>query len=229
MHLKQIIQLLLYYNNIFPSWKQEKQLSIFNLYRGIIYNIKINSELTNYNILKLLCDITGEKLRNLLFVYDLETTGLDTYSCDIIERHFYEYNLHFVLSSGIINIGKNIPEFITQLTGINNKMIKTGDTFSNFNKEIKELMSYSIEPKFIAHNGTNFDHKILMLRGVFNNIKSNQLLDSRYIIRMMIDSEDTNLKSVYDSIIVDKVIENYHRAKADVMMLHQILKKINFK
>ena len=229
------IQVLLYYNNLFPSWKEKKNLSILNFYQGKEYILKIDDNLTNYDILKLLCDITGEKMKNLCFLYDLETTDLFTHSCKVIERYFYEYNLNFVLSSGVINIHEPINPFITYLTGITNEMIYNGDSFDKFKEEIDELFKYSIDSKFIAHNGNLFDHKILtenQFAGcILKNVKKSDLLDSRWIIRMLTDNDKTKIEEVYNKIIPheEKSIFNWHRAKTDVDGLYAILKKLNFK
>ena len=72
------------------------------------------------------------------------------------------------------------------LTGINNKMVKKGDNKKIFIKEIKEIFDYCSNPKFIAHNGSTFDHKILFGRLPNFLNSSDQLLDSKYIIRMLL-------------------------------------------
>ena len=95
IHIKQILQLLLYYNNLFPDWKQTKKLKIFNFYQSRVYTINIDPALNHYKLLKILCRIINEKMKNCLFVYDLETTSLDVDNCQIIERYFKEYNLNF--------------------------------------------------------------------------------------------------------------------------------------
>ena len=123
----------------------------------------------------------------------METDSLDTESYNIIERYFLEYNLNFVLSGGVININKCIPPFISELTEITNNMVNNGDKFEIFRNEINELLGISIEPKFMAHNGGIFDHRIMIRHNLFNNIKKQNLLDSRYIIRMLMDSKDNNL------------------------------------
>lgn len=229
--LKQVIQVLLYYNNYFPSWTQDKELYILNLKLGIKYRININKSVTNYSILKELCFITKDKLRNLLFIYDLETDGLDFNTCNIIERYFLEYNLNFVLSQGVLNIKKKVPHFITELTGITNTMIDNGDTINDFENDINDLLKISINPSFMAHNGSMFDHKIMFRYNLFNGIKKQNLLDSRYIIRMLMDSKDNNLGYIFKTFLSDKYdinIKNLHRADTDVFVLKLILKNLMY-
>ena len=99
-----------------------------------------------------------------------------------------------------------------------------------FKNELQELFKYSYKPKFYdTLNGNSFDHKFMIDKGIFKNINKDQLLDSRYIIRILINSDDINLKNLYDKLIENKTIKNYKIAEADVMMLYQILKKLNYK
>ena len=228
IHIKQIIQILLYYNNLFPDWSVSKKLKIFNFFQSRVYTINIDSSLTNYDLLKILCELTKQKMVNCLFVYDLETTSLDTNTCQIIERYFKEYNLNFIASNGIININNKISTEIEMLTGINNQMIQNGDRESKFRTEIDNIFKYCYQPKFIAHNGNMFDHKILLNQNIFKNIYKNQLLDSKNIIRLMFNSDNYKLQNLYFKIVKNQKIKNYHRAEVDVEMLIAILKEIKY-
>ena len=228
LHFKQVLQILFYYNNLFPDWSKPKKLKIFNFYQSRIYEFEINKEITNYQILKILSEITNEKLKNCIFVYDLETTSLDVSQCLIIERYFKEYNLNFVASKGIINIKTKIEPFIETLTGITNKMITKGENPNIFHNEIKDIFNYCESPKFIAHNGSNFDHKIMLNKKLFKNIYKNQLLDSRYIIRLLYDCDNSKLEYLYQNIVTNCSIKEKHRAEADVEMLISILKELKY-
>ena len=127
--------------------KQTKKLKIFNFYQSRVYTINIDPALNHYKLLKILCRIINEKMKNCLFVYDLETTSLDVDNCQIIERYFKEYNLNFIASCGVININTLIPNFIEELTGISNNMIMNGQQSSVFRKEIDEIFEYCDQPK----------------------------------------------------------------------------------
>ena len=228
-HIKQALQLLFYYNNLVPAWDEEYELLIYNLYTGTIHQINIDKNLTNFQFLKLLSENTQTKLNNMLFCYDLETTGLDVMSLEITERYFEEYNLKFSPSKGFVKIKGKIPMEITAITGITNKMVKKGDSLNKFLGEIKELFDYCDHPKFMAHNGSVFDHKVLFPKLPRCLHSKDQLLDSRYIIRMLskTDTLKLSLSDTYKE-VVKKEINNAHRAKDDVDMMVEILKKLNY-
>ena len=228
-HIKQALQLLFYYNNINPTWDEDYKLSIYNFYTGKIYHIKFEKKINNYTFLKLLSNITHTKLSKMLFCYDLETTGLNINNLQITERYFEEYNLKFSPSNGFVKIIGKVPLEIIKITGITDSMVKTGDSLDKFLGEIKDLFNYCDCPKFMAHNGNVFDHKILFSKLLKCINSKDQLLDSRYIIRM-ISKNDTlklSLSDTYKAIVKKKVI-NCHRAKDDVDMMIQILKKLKY-
>ena len=91
-----------------------------------------------------------------------------------------------------------------------------------------KYLNIVINQKFIAHNGNTFDHRIMINQRLFNNVYKNQLLDSKNIIRLMINTDNLQLKSLYLKIVPDPDIEGYHRAEADVEMLIAILKMLDF-
>jgi hypothetical protein len=55
------------------------------------------------DVLLVLSEVTGLKLRNRVFVYDLETQGLEKYSHEIVQRHVVDYSTRSVVSTGFLN------------------------------------------------------------------------------------------------------------------------------
>jgi thymidine kinase len=239
-----IIQLLLYYNNLYPNWQsiQPKKLELWNLYDGIKYVITIDKNLNNYTILKFLCDILNIKMKNNVFAYDLETTGLIehshgiTFFPDIIERHFQELYLDYVPSSGLIKPPFPLSKLVENITGIKNSELNKlasqdliDKDLSRFKNEIDEIYKYCDRPIFIAHNGNSFDHKILMQKNIIDTSKC-RTMDSKMIIRLFyndgIDLFNKKLEFIYNT-VVGKEITGAHRASVDVQMMIEIFHKLN--
>ena len=226
--IKHIIQVLLYYNNLHPDWKKEKKLEIWNLQQGKKYKIDLNGDFTNYDIMKIICDVTNKKMERNLFVYDLETTGLDTRCCKIIDRYFEEYNLGFVASEGLIKIDERIPSDVVELTGITNKMIREeGVSERVFRKEIEEIFKYCKDPQFMAHRGNGFDHLVMYNYKLF---PKKEYLDSNSIINLHTREKVSKLKlsDTYKVIMGKENEYGAHRAKPDVKMVIDILRKIGY-
>jgi len=224
-----IYQLLLYYNNMYPKWDKKIRLEIWNLYLGKKYIITIDNKYKNYMLNEYLCDTFDIKMKNKIYIYDLETTGLDTYFCDIIERHLVDLDDNNAMSSGLINPHKQLPPIITEITGI------TDDDFNNsddnieiFKKDIDRIFKLCDMPIFIAHNGNRFDHDILVYKNIINKYNCT-LLDSREIISVSHNEPNLynkKLGEIYE-IIMGYKKENIHRAKEDTDMIIDIFKKIN--
>ena len=224
---KYIYQLLMYYNNIYPKHNKPIKLEIWNLYLGERMCIFVDP-LDNYKLCKLICKSSKIKMHSLIFIYDLETTGLNTKSCQIIERHFQEYNLGFVPSTGLINCNAIVNKVVSELTGITTKMLLNGDKLSVFKKEMASLFKHCDTPKFIAHNGNAFDHPIMKRYKIFSY--DTLCDDSKTLIRMLYNDQDIlkkTLSKIYE-IIVGPVPYRAHHADADVKMVIDILKKLNY-
>ena len=87
---------------------------------------------------------------------DFETTGLDSESDKIIEVAAVRFEGGEVSDSfsSLVNPGRSIPEFIVNLTGINDDMVAN----SRSEKEVvPKLASFIGDDPIVAHN-INFDY-----------------------------------------------------------------------
>jgi hypothetical protein len=231
LNLKHILQLILYNHLYDPSLKKNIQLELWNFHLGKKYIIQINRQ--NLDILKLLKILSkgiNKKLQNMIFFYDLETTGL-TYTgkkVDIIERYFQEMTTGIIPSAGLLKPidVPFIPFEISNLTGITKEMVdQNGDHIQKFRNEMDIITSLCHKPIFIAHNGNSFDHKLLISKNILDEYKC-RFLDSKMIIRLFLNHTITakSLSAIFNHLF--NFIPNAHRAEADVKMLIAIFKKL---
>ena len=61
-----------------------RKMSVFNIFSGIQYNITVDTTIPTIEVLLLLAEITKLQLKNRVFIYDLETQGLDKYRDEIL-------------------------------------------------------------------------------------------------------------------------------------------------
>ena len=89
-------------------------------------------------------------------IVDIETTGGAYATSRITEIAVVRHDGHTVIDSfqTLINPQCWIPGFITQLTGINNQMVKDAPTFEEIAPEISRITRHAT---FVAHNVT-FDY-----------------------------------------------------------------------
>ena len=173
INLKYIMQVFMYYNNVFPDWRCKPDLEIWNLFRGEKYKIEFNLDAMNpFSIMKVLCKALKVKMKNSVFLYDLESYCYqmgrkidknnyyseikENYRIDIINRHFQEYNLNYIVSTGNIKpksindpiVKKYIkPEIILQSN--------LGEEYNCFVDEVREIINYCEKPIFISYNSNN--------------------------------------------------------------------------
>jgi len=231
LNIKNILQIILYQHIVDPKFEKEYQLELWNFHLGNKYIIKIDkSQLNIYQLLKILSKSINKKLENMIFMYDLETTGLlySNKKIDIIDRHFEEYTTSIIVSTGLLKPVDVpfIPFEITKLTGITKENVfESGCNFSQFKSEIEEVLTYCNMPIFIAHNGNCFDHKLLISKNIITNFNC-KLLDSRIIIKLFLNDDVANksLLDIFQYLFMFSPVA--HRANSDVKMLISIFRKL---
>lgn len=87
----------------------------------------------------------------LYSIIDIETTGQSVQNGKITEIAIYTHNGQQITQSfaSLVNPECYIPDYITRLTGINNKMVEHAPKFYEIAKTIVELTAGNI---FVAHN-----------------------------------------------------------------------------
>lgn len=92
-------------------------------------------------------------------IIDIETTGNQYKFGKITEIAIYQHNGQEITDSfsTLINPEMDIPFFITELTGINNDMVKDAPKFYEVAKTIVEM---TLGRTFVAHN-VQFDYKFI--------------------------------------------------------------------
>ena len=223
---KHILQIILYQHIINPNFDKNYELELWNFHLGNIYKIKLKKEdIDIFKLLKLLSKAINKKLENMIFFYNLITSG-ETYAhkkIDIIDRHFEEYSLNIVPSSGLLkpfNV-PFIPFEVQKSTGITKEMVyETGDDLTKFKKEIEEILDCCFMPIFITHNMNYFDHKL------FSQNKC-KLIDSKNVIRLFLNDiiSEKSLTDIFHYLFNSTPALN--RAQINVKMLKSIFRKLN--
>jgi DNA polymerase-3 subunit epsilon len=95
----------------------------------------------------------------LYAIIDIETTGQASSSGKITEIAIFIHNGFEITDSftSLINPECYIPGFITNLTGINNEMVKNAPRFFEIARKIVEITQDKI---FVAHN-VSFDYRFI--------------------------------------------------------------------
>jgi DNA polymerase III subunit epsilon len=100
----------------------------------------------------------GTHHRKLVFL-DIETTGTSTEYDKITEigALVYEDGTLVKTFSTLVDPGREIPQFITKITGITNSMVTGKPTFEDISDQLLELLDDGV---FVAHN-VGFDYNFV--------------------------------------------------------------------
>ena len=114
---------------------------------------------------------------------DIETTGLDPQTDAIIEIGAVKFHGNRIEDewSSLINPGRKIPPFITQLTGINDHMVLEAPSIQNVLTELRQFVG---DLSILGHN-VGFDLSFLRNQGFF---KGNDSLDTYEIASVLLPS-----------------------------------------
>ena len=119
-------------------------------------------------------------------VVDIETTGLD-FICDIIEISALKIRNGEIVDKfeRLVNPGYNIPEFITELTGITNDMLSEGVDISCAIKDFKDFINNDL---LVGHNIVAFDANFIYdnLLKYTEEALSNDLVDTMRLSRWIL-------------------------------------------
>ena len=147
-------------------------------------------------------------------VIDIETTGLDSSLDDILEISAVKVRNNTITDSfsSLVHYAEELPEFITELTGITNDMVKDAPSLDIVLNNFYNFIGNDI---LIGHN-VNFDINFLYdnLKKNANKCLSNDFVDTLRLARKVIKELDhhrlSDLLSYYK---IDN--SNQHRALDD--------------
>jgi len=231
---KHIIQTLLYYNNLYPNWKEIINIEIWNLMDGKKYLIDFEKNFTNWNLNCFICETLKIKMNNNIFILDIETNTIDPFidftnpdNTEIIDRYVYEYNLECAISDGLIK--NQYPLTNSHIHGIYEKdLINSDNDYTILENDFNIIKKYCNKPIFIAHNGNNFDFKIINYHIDHLDKTDDLLFDTRFFLRLFIPNVKISNKLIdLYNFFMNSNIEQTHRAKEDTMLIVYILKKLN--
>ena len=160
-------------------------------------------------------------------IIDVETTGGSPSIDRIIEIAIIVYDGEQVLEqySSLVNPGRKIDKYVTQLTGITDRMVQDAPTFEQLHERVLDMFTDRI---FVAHN-VKFDFGLM--RSEYKRLGIDfvcKQLDTVTLARKVLPGFNSySLGALCDSLGID--IQNRHRALGDaeatVKLLDLILKQ----
>ena len=155
-------------------------------------NFTINVEMGRFSIAereKIERTLKGKSTIDLLsdyIIFDIETTGLDSSYDEVIEIGAIKVKNNKIVSkfNSLVKPKNEIDEYITELTGITNEMVKDAPTIEEI---LPDYMNYIGNDILIGHN-VNFDINFIydnLYRNKFD-VLTNDFIDTMRISRKLL-------------------------------------------
>ena len=155
-------------------------------------NFTINVEMGRFSIAereKIERTLKGKSTIDLLsdyIIFDIETTGLDSSYDEVIEFGAIKVKNNKIVSkfNSLVKPKNEIDEYITELTGITNEMVKDAPTIEEI---LPDFMNYIGNDILIGHN-VNFDINFIydnLYRNKFD-VLTNDFIDTMRISRKLL-------------------------------------------
>jgi ATP-dependent DNA helicase DinG len=147
---------------------------------------------------------------------DIETTGLDSNKDAIIEIGAVRFKDHRIEDefSTLINPGKHIPEFITQLTGISDEMVRQAPRLLDV---IEELEAFVGDAIVLGHN-VRFDLGFLQKNRI---LQFNEVIDTYELASVLLPTASRyNLGALGQLLGIP--LPATHRALDDARVTHRV-------
>lgn len=152
---------------------------------------------------------------NDVVVFDVETTGLEASTCEIIEIGAVKVRDGKIVEtfSTLVKPKKEIPPEITKLNGITNDMVKNALTI---NEVLQDFYKFTRGSVLAAYN-IAFDYKFIYLAGTAQGyVFENKQIDVMVLAKTKLKGlKNYKLKTVVAELIIP--LENAHRAINDAI------------
>lgn len=182
-------------------------------------------EMEQDNLFAVQDEIGQYLMDNDVVVFDIETTGLEASRCEIIEIGAIKLHNGKKIETfeTFIKPKSHIPEEITDLTGINDEMVKNSPSVKTV---IADFYKFCYNCTIIAYN-IDFDYKFVNQAGKKEGyIFDNKQIDALYLARAFIPGlKNFKLGNVCKKLGVS--LENAHRAVHDAMATADVVIKLN--
>ncbi|WP_430967151.1 exonuclease domain-containing protein [Spongiimicrobium sp. 2-473A-2-J] len=155
-------------------------------------------------------------------ILDIETTGGKYNEEGITEIAIHKFDGHKVVDTfiSLVNPEKEIQPFVANLTGINNKMLRTAPKFHEVAKRIVEITEDTV---LVAHNA-QFDYRILRteFRRLGFNFERKTLCTVDLSKNLLPEADSYSLGKLVRSLGIP--VSDRHRANGDALATLQLFK-----
>ncbi len=149
------------------KWNNPK-IEIWNFYHGEKYIIQMKEdEINKLVLLRILSLALKKKLKNMVFIYDLEIENLHKrYDIprEMVQRHMEELDLELEISSGYV-----YPQYTQNIENYYKKEeLYKGNSIEHVKNEFENILEYCEKPLIMSHNLELYDEEIFENNNIYN-------------------------------------------------------------
>ncbi|MDK2951985.1 MAG: polymerase subunit alpha, Gram-positive type [Kosmotogales bacterium] len=170
---------------------------------------------------------TDEKMRMdeaVYTVFDLETTGFESIDNEIIEVGAVKMQGERIMEtfSAFVKPKQEIPQKVTEITGINYEMVKDAESDE---KVLRDFLEFSKNTILVAHNA-NFDYSFIknVIRSKINGEWDMPIIDTLILSRSLVNLKSHSLDKLINYFKLGDF--EHHRASEDARVTAQMFLKL---
>lgn len=232
--LKHALQAALYAEMWQRREAPQVEVEVWNLCTGERHRVVRKSDpQSRWTMYAALSDVFRRPLTKTLWLYDLETTGLDTETCNVLDIHLED------LTTGIVPVStlvyqETVPDVIQTLTGIVPADVAQAPRVTDVMTAVRNVLGQCQDPSLFAYNGHRFDHLILRRHlaqvGGWGHVPGHVTWGDPFAMLCAmcpLKTANRKLTTLYEGILGHQYAGRAHRAAADVDMMQQMLQRLH--
>ncbi len=217
---KNIIEAIIDSNFVDISW-DNPEIEIWNFYTGEKYRVELKIDKNSYyQFLIHMSQTIKKRLKNMIFIYEIEIMNTGNIEPEIVQRHFEEMNTGIVISEGYL-----YPKHIENVRNYydNHLLYTSSDDIYKLKQEIDDILTLCDKPLFISNYVEAYDREILNRSNILTDQTKYYIIDTTNLFVHNVGNMvyDMDTWELYNSVFKKKLDEK--KCKNNVKMLKELL------
>jgi superfamily I DNA/RNA helicase len=192
--LKKHIYELCIMTQMMDSGWDRAEIEVWNFYTGERIQILLNwKELDSFLFMRILSSALKKKLKNMIWIYDVEMVGDSLEKADIVQIHMEDfYSKRVYLSTYCAPYG---VENIVKYYDSDKLLSREAKNIDEWREDIQLVLDVCEKPLFISHNADLYDQHLFQKEGLF--VKGEKVIDTRILLQYYMENKELAKEELY--------------------------------
>jgi hypothetical protein len=170
------------------------EIEVWNFYTGERIQILLNwKELDSFLFMRILSSALKKKLKNMIWIYDVEMVGDSLEKADIVQIHMEDfYSKRVYLSTYCAPYG---VENIVKYYDSDKLLSRDAKNIDEWREDIQLVLDVCEKPLFISHNADLYDQHLFQKEGLF--VKGEKVIDTRILLQYYMENKELAKEELY--------------------------------